>query len=348
MKMICFHVDKAYQGDILFDAASPMNRDDCLSPFIKLKETLAKSGYECHTQEYLSGSEGAPAAIAFVEMPAESAVSGLKAAYPGALFLLFVFECSVIKPYNWDERMFRYFDLVFTWNEEYVDGKKFNKINFSNRLPAEIPDDGPRRRRMCVMVSANKSRKHPLELYSERKAVVEWFQAFHPDKFDLYGMGWDRPSYSSRYLSRFFALLPAAVASLFTRKYRVYRGPIDRKLPVLSKYKFAFCYENAKEIRGYITEKIFDAFFAGCVPVYYGAPDVARHIPRDCFVDRRDFASTAEVFSFLEGLSAQQHAGYVERIRTFLKSPAAREFCDEHFAESAASVIIRRLSNAST
>jgi hypothetical protein len=57
----------------------------------------------------------------------------------------------------------------------------------------------------------------------------------------------------------------------------------------LEKYKFSICYENARDTPGYITEKIFDCFFAGCVPIYWGANNITDHIPKECFIDKRDF-----------------------------------------------------------
>ena len=39
----------------------------------------------------------------------------------------------------------------------------------------------------------------------------------------------------------------------------------------------------------WITEKIFDCFYAGTIPVYLGAPDVARWLPPECFIDMRRF-----------------------------------------------------------
>jgi hypothetical protein len=39
--------------------------------------------------------------------------------------------------------------------------------------------------------------------------------------------------------------------------------------------------ENNKELSGYITEKIFNDFLAGCVPCYQGDPEVTRWIPAD-------------------------------------------------------------------
>jgi len=45
---------------------------------------------------------------------------------------------------------------------------------------------------------------------------------------------------------------------------------VGHKKPIMEQYKFSIYHENARNIPGYITEKIFDSFFAGCVPVYWG------------------------------------------------------------------------------
>ena len=43
----------------------------------------------------------------------------------------------------------------------------------------------------------------------------------------------------------------------------------------LQKYKFNICFENASE-PGYITEKYFHAKASGCIPIYWGDPNLAR------------------------------------------------------------------------
>jgi Glycosyltransferase family 10 (fucosyltransferase) C-term len=65
-------------------------------------------------------------------------------------------------------------------------------------------------------------------------------------------------------------------------------GPRN-KIAEFAKYQFCFALENARE-PGYVTEKLFDAFEAGCIPLYYGAPDV-HEIWRypDSFINIADF-----------------------------------------------------------
>ncbi len=47
--------------------------------------------------------------------------------------------------------------------------------------------------RFCALVAANKRSSHRAELYSERRRAIRWFERHHPEQFDLYGVGWNRP-----------------------------------------------------------------------------------------------------------------------------------------------------------
>ena len=55
--------------------------------------------------------------------------------------------------------------------------------------------------------------------------------------------------------------------------------PDGKKIDVIRNYRYAVCYENGA-YPGYITEKIIDCFVAGVIPIYQGAPDLERYIPR--------------------------------------------------------------------
>ena len=57
-------------------------------------------------------------------------------------------------------------------------------------------------------------------------------------------------------------------------------------LEVLNNYKFILCIENSYSI-GYMTEKIFNCFFANTIPVYLGDPDVCNYINPESFIDLR-------------------------------------------------------------
>jgi hypothetical protein len=108
------------------------------------------------------------------------------------------------------------------------------------------------------------------------------------------------------------------------------RGPVDSKSETLSRYDFAICFENMA-LRGWITEKIFDCFFTGTIPVYLGAPEIKEKVPADCFIDMRDFAGYEELRNHLKSLSAAARERYREAARDFLQSPAFDPFCKSTF-----------------
>lgn len=210
------------------------------------------------------------------------------------------------------------------------------------RQPGEVPWPDWSARRMLVSIVANKAivrsftrwfdqprevsikrelaswRYPPLgsDLYIERLKAVAQF-AGRPD-FDTFGQGWDRRH-------------PAVPQRLHAAFRRAYRGPADGKLATLARYRFALCLENSS-FPGYISEKIFDCFFAGTVPLYLGAPDVQDFIPPDTFIDLREFRDYAEVERFLDSLDAASVSQYVAAAAEFLHSPAFDRFSQERFA----------------
>ena len=67
-------------------------------------------------------------------------------------------------------------------------------------------------------------------------------------------------------------------------------------------YLFQFAIENSKVINGYITEKIFDAFFQ-TVFLYSGTKSISNYIPNDTYINIDDFDSFDHLFDFTENLS---------------------------------------------
>ena len=78
-----------------------------------------------------------------------------------------------------------------------------------------------------------------------------------------------------------------------------YRGPVPEKLAVLAAYKFSLCFENSR-FPGYVSEKIFDCFFTRTIPIYLGAPDIARYVPPQAFIDLTRFANYADARAYLD------------------------------------------------
>tara|TARA_B110000259_G_scaffold46040_1_gene53495 strand:+ start:519 stop:1448 length:930 start_codon:yes stop_codon:yes gene_type:complete len=65
-------------------------------------------------------------------------------------------------------------------------------------------------------------------------------------------------------------------------------GPVANKRDFISKYLFNIAFENSS-YPGYTTEKIAEPWVEGCIPIYWGDPEVTRDINPDCFINMHDF-----------------------------------------------------------
>lgn len=317
----------------VFDRDSPANRDDCCAPFILLREKFAAAGVSIDTVDLAGGEKLAFELHQDVQAETTTAVN-----------YLLMLETELLKlengvPSNWEK-----YRKIFTWNDTLVDGVRFIKINPPNPLRIHAVDGFAARDRFCCLISGNKAlpQADPRNLYPERVNAIRWFEANAPEDFDLYGVEWDLPQARSGVNGKIQRRLWRMVSRVVKlRPFASYRGKVARKSDVLARTRFAICYENVSDLPGYITEKIFDCFFSGCVPVYWGAPNVTDFIPQDCFIDRRKFANIADVYAFLKAMPESEFRLYQSRIADFLGSDAALQFGSEFFAGAIVDTILR-------
>jgi len=237
---------------------------------------------------------------------------------------LFLWEPPSVSPKNWDPKLHKLFPLIFTWHDNYVDGRKFIKIHWpQTRQFPRIPNISFVGKKLLINISMNKFSSHPRELYSARRGAIRYFEQNQPENFDLYGMGWNRP------VNIFEKIFP------ITRQiYLSYGGTVKNKWDVLPQYRFSLCYENIHDEPGLVTEKIFDSMRAGCVPIYWGAPNISHYVDPDAFIDRRKFKSNAELETFLLGITEKEYLMYQASIQEYLDSEKFKKFLPPAFAET--------------
>lgn len=323
MKKISFVVGKDYLNNRVFDLSNEsLNRDNCLLPFYLLKEQLKKLSFDMNTQDIQSCE--ASDVVLYNEMPKP---------FPEKIdkekSYLILFESELIRPDNWDKKYHQSFKKIFTWDDRLVDGKKYFKFNFPNKIfTTEV--DNKKRKKLVTLISGNKTCSHPLELYSKRLETIRWFEKNHPEDFDYYGVGWD---YSmSLWWQKVFKKLK--LLSLIPKSPSLcYRGKVASKFEALKNYQFSICYENGRDIDGYITEKIIDCFVSGNIPVYWGPKNIESHIPKNTFIDRNEFKTHEDLYHYLNKMELEKIQEYQENIKAFLQSERGFRFSNEHFVE---------------
>ena len=71
-----------------------------------------------------------------------------------------------------------------------------------------------------------------------------------------------------------------------------------RKEAIMARHPFTLAFENF-EVNDWVTEKVFSAFVAGTVPIYFGAPNIAEFVPPHSVINVRDFDSMRELVQHL-------------------------------------------------
>lgn len=321
------------------DRLFEVNRDDCLASFRALKGEVEKNGGLCHTSDWYRTEHLVPEIVIFMDIPKEKLADLLGPWYEGVRRWVILQEPPIVIPRNFEVWRHQEFERIFTWYDRFLGDPRYRKLNYGHRFPAEMTRGNPRTKKLCTMIAGNRRSAHPLELYSEREKAVRWFEKTHPEDFDLYGFGWDRRVFGGNRLMRGLNRL-GWLTRLTAPQYPSWRGTVREKKQVLEQYRFAICYENCRDVPGYITEKIFDCFFAGCIPVYWGADNITAYIPEGCFIDRRGFDSDEELYRFLKNMDEREYAGYLDHIESFLKGERSYPFTSECFAKTVMREII--------
>lgn len=344
-----FVVDSALQNDRVFDLENRiLNRDDCLYGFWALRNALKDLGIELHTADI--NSVETSDVILLNERPSRAMEAQLRKLGLLKKCILMVFESSLIRPDNWDLKFHEDVAGVLTWSSDLLGGKspaskaRYIRGGFTHKFPAALPT-APREK-FCTLIAGNKMVSDRRELYSKRREAIQWFEKNAPQDFTYFGVGWEhfylKGGFGTKVLRKIGALkwLPEIRTQCFG-------GKVQTKLETLSQFEFSICFENAKDIPGYISEKIFDCFFAGCIPVYWGAPDIADYIPKTCYIDFTEFSGFAELYRFLKSLTAEEKLAYRQSITEFLGSRESQIFNADFASRFQADAIFQIASRAS-
>lgn len=304
---------------------------------LALKKSFYQHGIDLNTTDMHQG--GVPAFDLVCEGQANLRLQS------GRPYLL-ALENPYLNRLNRDQGYLKQFIKIFTWD----------KANFSLpfaiqiRIPWSMSyehtiSDGDRALFSC-MVNSNKNFKASIKgnLYNERIQIIRFFEKNYPSKFNLYGFGWEKPP---RYPGPFGHLQRQINRAWLTSQglpaFPSYQGTVEDKLEIYRQHKFAFCYENIDGLDNYVTEKIFDALRAGCIPIYKGARNVADIVPKECFIDARNYSDLQSLYRFLDNLNRPDILKFQRSGKAFLEHAAASVLDVRLFADHVASIIVKDL-----
>lgn len=316
----------AYLHNVAFDIKKNKGIEALI--FLKLKNYLIKRNIHINTYDMITKEP--PYRHVYFDMPYPWNLGAWKT----ILFnknknILICYESSLIIPFNYWKILHLFFTKIYTWRDELVDNKKYFKILWpQSSIGIKTKPKKFKEKNFLVIINKNTWPFYPFqllssfgrELYTERIKAIEFFQRAIPDKFSLFGRGWNKPKKYN---------LTELIFGY--KKYSIYKGEVDDKIKSLSNFKYCLCFENLTGVDGYITEKIFDCLKAKCVPIYWGASDIEKYIPRGCFIDFRDFGNYEKLLVHLDSIDENIYNKYIERIEKLLSN---KKFIDTWFEDS--------------
>lgn len=316
-----------FNNDKLFDLSDPvLNRDDQLLPFVRLRQQLFERGVSIHTADMLSsgGQHGdcyyySLGILDNFEKVASSGIATLKA------FICMEPPLVAPKIYESLPQLTSVFERTYVPNT-WGDGYSLEKVNCQklecfhwpitfNHVLEPFWSAGDRLRKVVVVNGNHKPASRHREHYSTRIDAMAALAKL--GVVDLFGRGWNKLWGKTSTWPHFWRHYRALMS--------VYRGPCASKYEVLSRYKYCLCFENMS-IDGYITEKIFDCIYAGTIPLYLGAPNVASFIPEDVYIDVRRFSSWEEMWDVVKSLPESEINLMRQAGRQFLSSESGNKF----------------------
>jgi len=336
--------DQCRENNIFFNPTDATGAKAHLK-YQHLFEFLKNKGINLKTYDLIKNYKALDAAI-FVDyplVPSKKAVDIFNLDLPK---ILITDENKYLRPNVWNKENLKFFDYILCNDDDYIDNEKFLKHHAHDHfkdltLNFEILKKDFTDKKFLSMISWNKKYNHPELNYNERIKVIDWFEKHHPNEFDLFGPNWDEfvfswdlPLFRRLNSNRFKAL-----RKIFGKKYSSWKGKINNKVDSIKDYKFVFVFENTNSINGYITEKIFDVFYGGSIPIYLGAKNIKNYISDKCFINLKDFKNLEDLFLYLKSIDSFKYQEMLNEVEKFLNSEQSYSFTTKHFCEKVYSIL---------
>tara|TARA_B110001450_G_scaffold255186_1_gene282099 strand:+ start:1599 stop:2567 length:969 start_codon:yes stop_codon:yes gene_type:complete len=248
--------------------------------------------------------------------------------------ILFLLEHKYIRPQNFFLNPRRY-KAVFGWDADLNMHENFVYTRYPHNF--SLSPFNKSRSKKYVMLCSNRNLlcgPKASSIYNKRQEVISYFERQTYD-FHLYGAGWRSPFTQagligfarSKLNSHFFE------SSLVLANYR---GLASNKFELLREAEFNFCFENIDGYNGYVSEKIWDALSAGCIPVYWPSSRLDDlYVPSDSYIDASAFDSICQLISFLEDMSISERLErqrYSLEVAAKMKNEISVDFYVDHIA----------------
>jgi hypothetical protein len=258
--------------------------------------------------ERLAPEGSKPDAIVFIDFdndPAEK-IDSHPGASPNGLIRQ---EPRVVRPQNYRPDFLS--QMSFVIDVGRPPGTSSSRVNWPQNWNLKIlhlsQSDSPVRIDKTVMINRNLMSFVDGEMYSLRRLLAQ-----RSSEIDVWGMGWQMPFIKKaiRVIEELIIPIrhgfPVKLSSVrgWFKSPLSYKGPSEDKLATLANYKYSLVVENSLD---YMSEKLFDCFFAGTLPIYVGPNPRAFGIPEFAVIHSKpNIESVLESIDLARGVNLDE------------------------------------------
>ena len=283
-RIVVIPFSKVFEKNTIFQLDPKFNSDLRCVPYNYFYEQLTNMGFEVNTYDLIKKYYDTDIYLFFNNR--RDIYRNLSNHYSNNFIMV---AQEPLHMNNFLDNNYSKFTKIITWRSDLLN-KNIVKNSAYPIVKLNIDWLPVRDKKTLINISINKKSKIKGELYGERAKSIMLAEKIFGPQFELYGIGWDKPIHLVEKLIHYKPPLS-------------YKGALNEKYPKLREFKFALCYENNRLLPGNVSEKIFDCFQWGVIPLYWGAPDVLDFIPEETFIWRERFKSNEEMLLYIKGLT---------------------------------------------
>jgi glycosyltransferase involved in cell wall biosynthesis len=232
-------------------------------------------------------------------------------------------------PNSWHGHNYSYeilnevFDNIITYWEDMLDKPKveyfpfISRIDTNNKYHLEIINKNRKYDKSIGLILANRPNNENYKINGIQLQRLDYLRKTFVAAFDnitVHGQNWDE---------------------LNDHKYITIENIKNRMIDTMDinqfykRFNFALIVEN-NNAKNYVSEKIYDAWIAGCIPIYYGNNNKI-NLPKNCHIDIKDYESIDKVKEYIDKLSKSDIDKYYENIHNnilnILEKVSPNELC---------------------
>jgi hypothetical protein len=221
---------------------------------------------------------------------------------------------------QWTKEFLSKFDLIITYWKPLLDLPNvlyfpfIHRFDFNNKNDMQLLQKNKGKGKSCCIILEKRdmNQKYNIDnINLQAQDYLRWEYVQQIKNIDCYGNTWEKYKNQINYKPTKNRFLDQ-----------------EKTIDIMINYTFTLIIENCNAVN-YVSEKIYDAFTVGSIPLYYGNNSELLNIPKDMYIDLKEFAPK-EIGKVIELMDEEMIEEYRKKIYDYreevLKKVSVNEY----------------------